>query len=320
MDVPDLVTDALDGESVLASVDIGGDDGVFVTPARTLVYRSDGLLSDESVETYEHGYDRLELSSGRRRTSFGLTYYDREESFAVGSDHIQAVLRATLAAHLRATGAVAEDEQVRGVYRFNELTLVVGTERLLKHVGGAVWSAEHDAHPYADLTHLEFEEGGHAMQVVIAIEGRPERIKVPNDRAPEVRRTVEEAVLGYHDADSVAALNEAVAPADPEAESESVDDYADSGIDSLIGDSSVAGDDTDAGSPPGDIDPSPAAEPSARDDGPDEMDESGFVTGTDKEILSRLDELERTVEEQTALIERQQETIEQLVNELRRGR
>jgi hypothetical protein len=320
MDVPDLVTDALDGESVLASVDIGGDDGVFVTPARTLVYRSDGLLSDESVETYEHGFDRLELSEGRRRTSFGLHYYDREESFAVGSDHTQSVLRTVLAAHLRATGALAEDEQVRGVYRFNELSLVVGTERLLKHVGGAVWSAEHDTHPYADLTHLEFEEGSHAMQVVIAIEGRPERIKVPNDRAPEVRRTVEEAVLGFHEADSLAALNEAVAPDEPEAEGEPVDDYADSGIDSLIDDSSVAGDDADTGSAPADTGPSSAVEPSTGSDGPDEMDESGFVTATDKEVLSRLEALEQQVEEQTALIERQQETIEQLVDELRRGR
>lgn len=316
MDVPDLVTDAVNGESVLASVDIGGDDGVFVTPERTLVYRSDGLLSDESVESYGHGFDRLELSEGRRRTSFDLHFYDREEAFAVGSSHTRSVLRTVLAAHLRATGALAEDEQVRGVYRFNELTLVVGTERLLKHVGGAVWSDEHDTHPYADLTHLKFEEGGHAMQVVIAIDGHPERIKIPNDRAPEVRRTVEEVVLGYHDADSLAALNEAVAPEEPESESEPVDDYADSGIDSLIDDSSVASDERTTP----DTDPLAGVGPSAGGDDPDELDESGFVTGTDKEMISRLEELERKVDEQTALIERQQETIEQLVDELRRGR
>lgn len=321
MDVPDLVTDALDGQSVLASVGIGGDDGVFVTPGRTLVYRGDGLLSDESVETYDHGFDRLELSDGRRRSSFTLHYYDREESFAVGSNHTQDVLRVVLAAHLRATDALATDEQVRGVFRFNELTLVVGTERLLKHVGGAVWSADYDAHPYADLTRLAFEEGGHAMQVIIAIEGRPERIKVPNDRASEVRRTVEEAVLDFHGADSVDTLNETLAP-EEEPEEAAEPDYADSGIDSLI-------DDGSGGSGPADdrFETETSTEPAGRDGagggdvGADSSGvEDGFAADSDREVLARLDELEAAVEAQTELIERQQETIEQLVDELRRGR
>jgi len=323
MDVPDLVTDALDGQSVLASVGIGGDDGVFVTPGRTLVYRGDGLLSDESVGTYDHGFDRLELSEGRRRSSFTLHYYDREESFAVGSSHTQDVLRTVLAAHLRATDALAADEQVRGVFRFNELTLVVGTERLLKHVGGAVWSADYEAHPYADLTRLAFEEGGHTMRVVVAVEGRPERIKVPNDRAGEVRRTVEEAVLDFHGADSVDALNESLAP-EEEADEPDEPDYADSGIDSLIGDDSggeepAEDDDTSEGTAsaePADHDGAEGSDAAA--DASDEVD--GFVAASDEEILTRLDELEATVEAQTALIERQQETIEQLVEELRRGR
>lgn len=321
MDVPDLVTDALDGQSVLASVGIGGDDGVFVTPERTLVYRGEGLLSDESVGTYDHGFDRLELSDGRRRSSFTLHYYDREESFAVGSNHTQDVLRTVLAAHLRATDALATDEQVRGVFRFKELTLVVGTERLLKHVGGAVWSADYDAHPYADLTRLAFEEGGHAMQVIVAIEGRPERIKVPNDRAAEVRRTVEEAVLDVHGADSVDALNETLAP-EEEPEEAAEPDYADSGIDSLIDDGSGGGGPADDRFETG-----TSTEPAGRD-GADGGDvgadsagvEDGFAAASDREVLARLDELEAAVEAQTELIERQQETIEQLVDELRRGR
>jgi hypothetical protein len=325
MDVPDLVADALDGESVLASVSIGGDDGVFVTPQRTLVYRGDGLLSDESAGEHEHGFDRLELKQGRRRTSFTLHYYDREESFAVGSSYAQDVIKTVLSAHLRATGALAEDEQVRGVYRFNELTVVVGTERLLKHVGGAVWSEDYEAYPYADLTRLDFEEGGHAMQIVIAVAGRPERIKVPNDRASEVRRTIEEAVLAFHDADSLAALNEAIAPEEPEQE-ETGPDYADSGIDSLIDDgegdddapaTAAAGADADTTA---DADGSADADTDTTAEARAGSDADGFVSATDTEVLSRLEALETKVDEQTELIERQQETIEQLVDELRRGR
>jgi hypothetical protein len=311
MDVPDLVAGELNGESVLASVGIGGDDGVFVTPERTLVYRGDGLLSDESVAAHAHGFDRLELSDGRRRTKFKLHYYDRDESFAVGSNYSQEVFRAVLSAHLRATGALADDEQVRGVYRFSDLTLVVGTQRVLKHVGGAVWSEESETHPYADLTRLEFEEGGHAMQVVIAVQGRPERIKVPNDRAGEVRRAITEAACAFHEVDSLGALNEAVAPEEPEEGPEP--DYADSGIDSLIDDDDTG---AEASVLPSDEDTS-ASDDTAADDG---TESGGLVSATDQELLSRVEDLEAKVDRQTELIEDQQETIEQLVEELRRGR
>jgi hypothetical protein len=316
MDVPDLVAGELNGESVLASVSIGGDDGVFVTPERTLVYRGDGLLSDESVGAHAHGFDRLELSDGRRRTKFELHYYDREESFAVGSNYSQEVFRAVLSAHLRATGALADDEQVRGVYRFSDLTLVVGTQRVLKHVGGAVWSEESETHPYADLTRLEFEEGGHAMQVVIAVQGRPERIKVPNDRAGEVRRAITEAACAFHEVDSLDALNEAVAPEEPEEGSEP--DYADSGIDSLIDDDNDTG--GEASVLPSDED-TPESDDTADDDATDDAtDSGGFVSATDQELLARIEDLEAKLDRQTELIEDQQETIEQLVDELRRGR
>jgi hypothetical protein len=329
MDVPDLVTDALDGETVLASVNTGGEDGVFVTPERTLVYKGDGLLSDESVAAHDHGFDRLELSSGRRRTSFELHYYDHEESFAVGSNYAQEVVETVLAAHLRATGALDEDEQVRGTFRFNELTVVVGTKRLLKHVGGAVWSEDYEAHPYADLTRLDFEEGSHAMQVIVEVDARPERIKVPNDRAPTVRRTIEEAVLAFHDADSLEALNEAIAP--EEVEEQSGADYADSGIGSLIGDDGGTADgpatvdsDEAVDEPTADAgvgtDTEARGDTGAEGDADDGSVPEGFVSASDKEVLERLETLEAKVDEQTELIERQQETIEQLVDELRRGR
>jgi hypothetical protein len=58
MDVPGIVESELDGEDVAASVSLGSEDVLYVTPTRTLIYRSDGLLSDESVEEYPHDAER----------------------------------------------------------------------------------------------------------------------------------------------------------------------------------------------------------------------------------------------------------------------
>lgn len=225
MDVPDLVAAELDDESVLASVDVGGGDGVFVTPGRTLVYRSDGLLSDESVSEYPHGFQQLTLSEGRRRARFRFDTIDGERDFAVGTDHAHDVLRTVLAGHLRATGTLGESERVRGVYRFQELTLVVGTERLLKHVGGAAWSEEYDAYPYADLTDLDFEEGTVATAVVLAHGGRSERFKAPNESARAVRETLVDAVCSFHDVGSLEEFRVAVADEDDAEEPTGTTDF-----------------------------------------------------------------------------------------------
>ena len=39
MDVPPLVTERLDGESVRTQVDLGGEDAVFITPSRAAAKR-----------------------------------------------------------------------------------------------------------------------------------------------------------------------------------------------------------------------------------------------------------------------------------------
>ena len=44
MTVPAIVEERLDGEEVTSRVPLGGDDELFVTPERTLVYRAEGLL------------------------------------------------------------------------------------------------------------------------------------------------------------------------------------------------------------------------------------------------------------------------------------
>jgi hypothetical protein len=313
--VPDLVAAELDDESVLASVDVGGGDGVFVTPGRTLVYRSDGLLSDESVSEYPHGFQQLTLSEGRRRARFRFDTIDGERDFAVGTDHAHDVLRTVLAGHLRATGTLGESERVRGVYRFQELTLVVGTERLLKHVGGAAWSEEYDAYPYADLTGLDFEEGDHALQVVISVAERPERIKLPADRAPQVRRTLEQAVFSFHDVASLAELQERIAPVE-EPDDEATAVYGDT-VDPLIGEDADGSEEAEADTA-GDNAVSEIGTPG--DWSTPMEDEDDGEDGTQDDVAARLDEIEAELARQTELIERQQETIEQLVDELRRGR
>ncbi|ERG97898.1 MAG: hypothetical protein J07HQX50_01929, partial [Haloquadratum sp. J07HQX50] len=62
MSKPQLVASALGDDEVLVHESIGGDDSVTITPARTILYRADGLLSDESVTKYSHRAERVEVS------------------------------------------------------------------------------------------------------------------------------------------------------------------------------------------------------------------------------------------------------------------
>ena len=328
MDLPELVRDRLDGESVVATVDIGGEDRVVVTPTRTLVYRGDGLLSDESVEAFPLDADRLDLRSGRRKTTFVLGYVDGKRDFTVPSNRASDVLSPVLGGVLRAADVVAAEESVRGAYRFSELTLVVTDRRLVRHVGGSVWDEEFEVAPFADLTGLGFEQGSVGTEISVEVDGYPQRFKVPNEHAGGVRKTIQNAVFAFHGVDSLAELEAAVA------EDEESDELAESGFTRTLDDDEDEerpfadltapelerdrdrGDDTDDD---GDERPTTSAGARAADrstaraaDGRDSTD--------DEAVAARLDALEAAVERQSDLIERQQATIEQLVEELRRGR
>ena len=52
MDIPDLVQRALGGEEIQAGVSLGDEDAVCFTPTRALVYKGEGLISDEGVEEF----------------------------------------------------------------------------------------------------------------------------------------------------------------------------------------------------------------------------------------------------------------------------
>jgi len=207
MDIPDLVRQTLGDEEIAAGVSIGDEDAVCLTPTRTLIYRSEGLLSDEQVEEYPHDVERLAVSEGRRKTKFELEYVEGVESFTVPANRGENVLELLLQGILRRDGVIGEREMIAGVYRFTELTLIVTGGRLLKHIGNHVWDEDFEDYPFEDVTGLEFERASNATSIAVEIGGRPQRVKVPNDTARVVRQTIENALFAYYDVGSLEALN-----------------------------------------------------------------------------------------------------------------
>jgi len=246
MECPDLIQSRLEGERVVSRVDLGGGDAVLVTPGRTLVYRAEGLLSDESVSAYPHDVERIELRSGRRKTTFRLAYVDGVKDFTVPSGSTHEVLVPVLSGVLRTAGVIEADETVRGAHRFSELTLVVTDRRVVKHVGGAVWDEEFEVTRYADLTGLGFEEGSVATEVSLEVDGYPQRVKVPNEHAGTVRRTIQEAAFEFHGVSSLSELEAAVADEDGgDEERSSGDVLEESGFTELLSDRSEGDDEGD---------------------------------------------------------------------------
>ena len=212
MSLPELLAEHVGDESVVAEVPLGGDDRLAVTPKRTLVYRGDGLLSDESVTAYAHDVERIAISTGRRKTKLTLGYgLDDDETISVPSKRTDEVLHPILAGVLSARGVTVPGESVLRTFRFSELTLVVTTDRLVKHVGSAVWDDEFEEFPYADLANLDFEEGTVATAIVLTHAGRSERFKAPNESARAVRETLIDAVCEFHRVDSLEEFRVAVA-------------------------------------------------------------------------------------------------------------
>ncbi|ELY97224.1 hypothetical protein C482_13885 [Natrialba chahannaoensis JCM 10990] len=412
MNVPGIVQSTLDGEEIAARVSLGGEDELFVTSSRTLVYRSEGLLSDESVDDYPHDADRLTLSEGRRKTKFTLEYpLEDDRQFTVPAKVTDDVLHPVIAGVLNGNEITNAGETVVQTYRFSELTLIITSDRLVKHIGAAVWDEDYEEYAFEDVTNLSFEDGSVATQIVLSVDGRPQRIKAPNDEANDLRERLQRALFEYHDVSSLAELNDVVGVEEddePEESGSSMDfgdgvdpldanppeltDREDSGraqeqdqdqpvVDSEAQASHAASSDplaqqdqetqaqtetpSNASSEPASVEewgqqgqePSTSAssadspqstpsdsdvaagtpeETSTRDSGivdtdpifeepaDSSTDDGDTAPDTDPtpapEVLDRLDALETAVEEQNELIERQQETIEQLITELRQGR
>ncbi|APX96246.1 DUF7115 domain-containing protein [Natronorubrum daqingense] len=226
MSVPGIVQSTLDGEEIAARVSLGGEDELFVTPSKTLVYSSEGLLSDESTTEYSHDADRLTLAEGRRKTKFSLEYpLEGTKEFTIPTGKTGAVLHPVLAGVLNGNGITDAGETVVQTYRFSELTLIITSNRLVKHIGGAVWDDDYEEYHFSDVTNLSFEDGSVATQIVLTVGGRPQRIKAPNEKANDLRERLQRALFAYHDVGSLEELNERLGDdeAEQDRQSSSVD-------------------------------------------------------------------------------------------------
>lgn len=206
MELPELVQEHLGDEDVQAGLALGDDDLLCLTPTRTLLYRADGLLSDERVTEFPHDIERLDMSEGRRKTKVRFEYVEDERTLTVPAGATRDALALVLEGILSAGRVLDPDESVVEAFRFSELTLVVADHRIVKHVGNAVWDAEYEAFAYEDLTGVDFERARVATEVVLYVEGRPERIKTPNDDARLVERALERALTEYFDVTSMSQL------------------------------------------------------------------------------------------------------------------
>jgi len=223
MSLPELLESALDGESTVAQVQLGGEDVLVITPTRTVVYRAEGLLSDESIETYDHNAERLDLSVGRRKAKLTLDYgLDGSDTLAFPAKRVDGVIHPLLAGVINAAGITEAGETVHKTFRFSDLTLVVTSNQVIKHIGSAVWDQDFEAFDYERLTDVDFEEGSVATSVVLTHNGRQNRFKTPNTDARAVREAIVEAVCTFHAVSSIDELREAMADSE-EAEGEPVD-------------------------------------------------------------------------------------------------
>jgi hypothetical protein len=338
MSIPDIVQTALGDEPVAAQVNLGGEDVLVVTPTRTLVYRAEGLLSDESVEEYPHDAECVTVSEGRRKSKVSLDYgLDGERAFAIPTGRLDETLHPVLAGVLNAAEITDAGETVKRTFRFSELTLVITSARVVKHIGTAVWDTDYEEFHYEDVTDLAFEDGSVATSVVLTIGDRQERFKTPNEEARAVREALESTLLAYHDVDSLEAFRAAVAPAEEE-EVDPEDVAFGDGPDPLSANPAELSDDPEnatrtaddaeaavaaaAGTTTEVVDGENAASEADEAGG---FEESEFRSAEETaepsdDVAAELRELRRAIEAQSEQLRRHGDLVEQLIEELRQGR
>lgn len=283
MQLPDSIRREVGEEAELDRVDLGGDDALYVSPTRTLRYRADGLLSDESVEAIPHDAERIVADVGRRTATLTFAYgLDGERSLSLPAERFDDALGPVLDGVLGAAGVTDPAESVVAAFRFSDLTLAVTDARLVKHVGEVVWDDDCASFHFDDVSDLAFEEGDVATAAVLTVDGRRERIKAPNESARALRERLEGALCAHRADDATTR----------------------SGDDAAPGASPTAGSVGGVGSGGGEGDPG---------------DRSG-ADGERADVAEEVATLRAAVERQNERLRRQEELIEQLVGELRRGR
>lgn len=313
MSVPEIVGERLGDEEVRARVPLGGDDELVVTSSRTLVYRAEGLLSNESVEEHSHEAERISVKEGRRKSTLRLDHgLEGESEITIPSSDIDETLKPVIGGVLTTVGVTQEDETVREIFRLGELSILVTDGRVIKHIGNDLWNEEFEEYAYETTTRLDIEKGDVSSQIIIEVDGRPQRIKTPTDMARAVRQAIETALLEYHDVESYAAFVDKVAPADEEpaqaAESTNQPDKGET-ADEIAQSTQEAPADTVGG-----------LELSFSDEEPQTVEEPATGTPDSSAVQEELSVLREAVERQNELLEAHQRTIEKLIEELRRGR
>ncbi|WP_410766801.1 hypothetical protein [Haloferax sp. DFSO60] len=346
MSQPEIVQSTLDGETVVSRIHLGGEDELFVTPSRTLVYRAEGLLSDESVDEFPHNAERLSVSEGRRKGKILLDYgLDGSQKFGLSVKRLDEALQPILEGVLTSAGVLDEGEGVVQAFRFSELTLIVTDNRVVRHIGSAVWDEDYESYHYDDVTNLEFESGSVATTVVLTTNGRQERFKTPNEQERLVRESLSSALCEYHGVSSLEEFRLSVAP-DEEDEADSERDNTDfgAGPDPLSANPAELADEPQNATRAEEAEQSQAVgqavEATATSGGsaaqateaPEEaiadaadlgFENSGFESAaepTHTDLEAEIDALKDVVQAQTEQIQQQQKLLEQLIEELRRGR
>jgi len=344
MEIPELVQEHLGGEELQTGIMLGDEDVLCLTPTRLLCYRAEGLLSDESVTEYPHEVERLGLNEGRRKTKFVFEYVEDTRSLTVPNGVAGDVLELVLEGILSTERVLEEDEGVVGAFRFSELTLIVAEQRLVKHVGGSVWESDFETFAYEDLTGLEFEKASVATEIVLQIDGRPQRIKTPNDKARLVEKTLQKAVFEFFD---VTSMSELQSHFQTEADEKSVDEEpASTGdefsfgseITPLGGDSEATNASTEDETNRSIVDAEDEPTKGETEDGEpaiasglSETESASIETGDGpdpdaltqedlQEVSDQLSELTTAVNKQNELLRKQHGAIKQLIEELRQGR
>lgn len=328
MSLPEIVTDRLDGEQPVAEVALGGDDRLIVTPTRTLIYRADGLLSDESVEELPHDIERVTLERSRRKATLTLDYgLDGEESITLPKKKLGEVLHPMLAGVLNAHDVSDPGESVKRTFRFSELTLIVTSKRVVKHIGQSVWNEEFEEYPYEDVTDLVFESGNVATSVVLTLGDHQERFKAPNDDARAVQATLQDALFSYYDVGDIDEFRELTADEEIESAPEEANGSSPFGEGpDLFGRDDDGAHKADTPEEPaeatgtgniaeqGTTDIQETAGVS-EDSGPEATEDVDIA-----ELAAEVTVLRETIERQSAELEQQSELIGQLIEELRAGR
>lgn len=307
MSVPEIVRERLGDEKPRARVQLGGEDELLVLPSRTLIYRAEGLLSGESVEEYPHEAERVTISEGRRKSTIQLDHgIDGDSDFTIPSSRLDDALPPVLGGVLAAAGITDQDETVEAVYRLGELTLIITEARVIKHIGTPVWDEEYEEYEFENVTDIDVEAGEVSSQIIVEVDGRPQRIKTPSGDAREVRERIQRALLDYHGVENYAEFKRTVAPEDDTEDTTGTltdPDPTPSTTDPIA---TIGSDDSDI-----DIVDATTVDPNAA------MDSS---SGQPVDVAEEVAALRTAVERQNELLEEYQETIDQLIQELRRGR